>query len=230
VEVREDFTHGAYQAATLAGDVPGPVSGLCLGGSGQGDALTAWMQGPPGHSEVVGDFVQAPPSTLIVSTPNGWVRAREATVVWEPASDAVPNVTYSVYVDGREVANDLHSTNVNLRSALLGDGVHQVQVLATDSAGQRTMSAKTPLKIDVDPPVVKVQLIDHRRGVRVRVSDDASGVDAQATRISFGDGTHSSERARARHVYRRSGVYTIAAAIRDNIGNHATVHIRVRVR
>lgn len=61
VEVREDFVHGAYQTAALAGNVPGPVSGLHLGGSGQGDALTAWMQGPPGHSEVVGDFVQAPP-------------------------------------------------------------------------------------------------------------------------------------------------------------------------
>jgi hypothetical protein len=230
VEVREDFAHGAYQAATLAGDVPGPVSGLYLGGSGQGDALTVWMQGPPGHSEVVGDFVQAPPSTLVVSPPSGWVRAREATVVWEPVSDAVPSVAYSVYVDGRQVMSGLHGTSVNLRSALLGDGVHQVQVLATDSAGQRTMSATAPLKIDVNPPIVKVQLVDHRQGVRVRVSDDASGVDAQATRISFGDGAHSSEHVHVRHIYRRAGAYTITARVRDNVGNGATVHIRVMVR
>ncbi len=230
VEVREDFTRGAYQAATLAGDVPGPVSGLSLGGSGQGDALTAWMQGPPGRSEVVGDFVQAPPSMLVASTPSGWVRTREATVLWEPVSDAVPDVTYSVYVDGRQVVSGLHDTSVNLRSALLGDGLHQVQVLATDSAGQRTMSAKAPLKIDVNPPIVRTQLIDHHRGVSVRVSDSASGVDAQATRISFGDGAHSSEHARARHLYRHAGVYTITARVRDNVGNGATVRIRVRAQ
>jgi PKD domain len=230
VEVREDFTNGAYQAATLAGDVPGAVSGLSLGGSGQGDALTAWMQGPPGRSEVVGDFVQAPPSTLIVSTPSGWVRKREATVTWEPVSDAAPGVSYSIYVDGRELMSGLRQTSVNLRSALLGNGLHQVQVLATDSANQRTMSVKAPLKIDVDPPIVRVELIDHRRGVQVRVSDDASGVDAQATRISFGDGAHSSEHARARHLYRHAGLYTITAKVRDNVGIGATVHIRVKVR
>lgn len=230
VEVREDFTNGAYQAATLAGDVPGAVSGLSLGGSGQGDALMAWMQGPPGRSEVVGDFVQAPPSTLIVSTPSSWVRKREATVTWEPVSDAAPGVSYSIYVDGRELMSGLHQTSVNLRSALLGNGVHQVQVLATDSANQRTMSVKAPLKIDVDPPIVKVQLIDHRRGVEVRVSDDASGVNAQATRISFGDGARSSEHARARHLYRHAGLYTITAKVRDNVGIGATAHIRVRVR
>lgn len=230
VEVREDYTKGAYQAATLAGNVAGPVSGLSFAGSGEGDALTAWMQGPPGRSEVVGDFVQAPPSSLIVSTPVGWVRKSQANVSWEPVSDAVPTVTYSVFVDGHQVMQGLHGTSVNLSSATLGDGVHQVQVLAVDSAGQRTMSVKTPLKIDVNPPIVKVQLVDRRKGVKVRVIDKASGVDAQATRISFGDDAHSSQHARARHIYRHAGRYTITAHVRDNVGNATTVHVRVRVR
>lgn len=230
VETREEFQNGAYQAASMAGGVGGPVSGLSFAGSGQGDALIAWMQGPPGDSEVVGDFVQAPPSSLIISTPEGWVTSREATVTWEPDSDAVANVNYTVYVDGRPVIRGLHGTNASLRTAALGDGVHQVQVLATDSAGQRTMSVREPLKIDANPPIVHVKLVDRRRGVRVTVIDDASGVNAKATRISFGDGAHASGKRRATHVYKRSGRYTITAEVRDNVGNHATVHIEVQVR
>lgn len=229
VEVREDYADGAYQAATLAGDAPGPISGLGLAGSGAGDALTAWMQGPPGQSEIVGDFAQAPPSTLVVSTPSGWVRPQSATVTWEPAEDAVQGVAYSVYVDGRMVRGGLHGTEANLRSVTLGNGIHQVQVLATDSAGQRTMSAKAPLKLDVTPPVLKAKLIHDRTGVRVKVTDDASGVDIAATRISFGDGARVSGRAQATHLYSRGGRYTITAHLRDNLGIGATIHIRVRV-
>lgn len=230
VEVREDYADGAYQAATLAGNTPGPISGLGLAGSGAGDALTAWMQGPPGQSEIVGDFTQAPPSTLVVSTPSGWVRSESATVVWEAAEDAVQGVEYSVYVDGRQVMSKLHTTEANLRSATLGNGAHQVQVLAVDSAGQRTMSAKTPLKLDVTPPVLKAKLIDGHAGVRVKVTDNASGVDVAATHISFGDGAQVSGRAQAAHLYRYGGLYTITARVRDNIGVGAIVHIRVRVR
>lgn len=229
VEVREDYSGGAYQEATLAGNTPGPISGLGLAGSGTGDALTAWMQGPAGQSEIVGDFTQAPPSTLVVSGPSGWVRPQGAIVTWEPVEDAVQGVEYSVYVDGRLVMSKLHATEANLRSATLGNGVHQVQVLAIDSAGQRTMSAKTPLKLDVSPPALKAKLIDDRAGVRVEVTDNASGVDVAATRISFGDGTQVSGHARATHVYPHGGLYTITARVRDNVGVGATVHIRVRV-
>ncbi|MCL2770254.1 MAG: PKD domain-containing protein, partial [Solirubrobacterales bacterium] len=230
VEAREDYTNGAYQAATLAGGVEGPVSGLSLAGSGEGDALLGWMQGPPGRSEVVGDFVQAPPAPFALTPPNGWVRARDARVQWEAASSAAAGVTYSVYVDGRSLLSGLTGTSADLSSTALGDGVHEVQVLASDPVGQRTMSAKAQLMIAADPPTVHVALIHHRRGVRVTVREKGPGVDAQATRISFGDGRHAAGRANLRHLYRRAGLYTITARVRDEVGNRATVHIRVRVR
>jgi PKD domain len=230
VEAHEDYTDGAYQVAQLAGDVPGAVSGLSLSGSGEGDALIGWMQGPPGHSVVVGDFVQAPPAPFILSAPNGWVRARDASVEWEPTTDAVAPVTYSIYVDGRSFLSGLTATHANLSSAVLGDGVHEVQVLATDSAGQRTMSAKSPLKIGAEPPTVGIALIDHRHGVRVTVREKAPGVDGAATKIAFGDGRHANGRATVSHVYARPGLYAITAQVRDKIGNHSTVYLRVRVR
>jgi hypothetical protein len=206
------------------------VSGLSLAGSGEGDALIAWMQGPSGNSEVVGDFVQAPPAPFVLSAPNGWVRARAANIEWEPTTDAVAPVAYSVYVDGRPFLSGLTVTHASLSSAVLGDGVHEVQVLATDSAGQRTMSAESPLKVDADPPIVSVALIDRRRGVRVTVREKAPGVDAGATKVSFGDGQHANGRATVSHVYTHPGLYTITAQVRDNVGNRATVHLRVRIR
>ncbi|HVR05868.1 MAG TPA: PKD domain-containing protein [Solirubrobacteraceae bacterium] len=230
VETREDYAHGAYQSAVLAGDLPGPVSGLALGGSGQGDALLGWLQGAPGDAEVVGDFVQAPPASFLVNVPKGWVHAARVGVEWQAATDAVAGVSYAVYVDGRRVASGLPGTQLELPTAQLGDGVHAVQVLATDGTGQSTMSPRVELKIAIDVPAVRVRPIDDGRGVRVAVTDATAGVDARATRIAFGDGARASGHADAEHRYRHAGVYTLVAYVRDNVGNGATVHIRVRVR
>jgi hypothetical protein len=230
VEVREDYAQSAYQLARLVGGISGGVSGLALGGDEQGDALLGWMQGPPGGSEVVGDFVQAPPAPFQVTTPIGWVKARSAQISWTAAPDAVAGVTYAVYVDGHPRLQGLTGLEAHLNAAALGDGVHHVQVLASDNSGQETMSAAGVLKTAADPPVVKVALIDRDHGVRVTVRDGADGVDARATRISFGDGRHTHGRKTATHVYVRAGTYSVTAFVRDNVGNTATVRLHVRVR
>jgi hypothetical protein len=229
VQVREDYGQGAFQAAQLAGDLPGPASGLALGGDGQGDALIAFMQGPVGRSEVVGDFVQAPPAKFIVNGPLNWIRSGSATITWEPAFDAVAGVSYTVYVDGNARVKGLSGLSVHLSAVGLGDGIHHVQVLATDTSGQRTMSVRNELKVDANPPSVTVRLIDHSRAARVTVADSASGVATAATLISFGDGVRAHGRTRVRHVYAHAGLYTIVAQVRDRVGNHATVRLRVRV-
>jgi len=230
VDVRQSYPQGAYQSAHLAGDVPGAVAGVALGGSGEGDALLAWTQGPIGQAEVVGDFVQAPPAEFFVETPSHWVRSRAASISWEAAGDAVAGITYSVYVDGRPRLRGLTGLSADLGPLGLGDGIHQVQVLATDSAGQQTMSAIHELKIGAEPPLVRARLLDGGRGVRVTVLDHASGVDVGATRIAFGDGTSMNGRKTVTHIYRRAGRYTIVAYVRDNVGNGANVRLQVRVR
>jgi hypothetical protein len=229
VDVREDYAQGAFQTARLAGGAPGALSGLSLGGSGNGDALLAWGQGPIGQAEVVGDFVQAPPAQFLLDVPVGWVRSRTATLSWEAATDAVAGITYTVYVDGQARLRGLTGLSAQLSTLALGDGVHHVQVLASDSAGQGTMSAEQELKVDANPPIVRVKLIDHGYGVRVTVRDHASGVDARATRISFGDGRDAAGRVTVRHRYRHAGIYTIVAQVRDKVGNSGTVHLHVRV-
>jgi hypothetical protein len=230
IQVHEDFPRGAFQTARLAGTIPGPVSGMALAGDGQGDALLAFAQGPPGRSEVVGDFVQAPPAPFVLSTPTGWVRGGAAAISWEVALDAVGGVTYAVYVDGRERIGGLTALAARLSAGGLGDGVHRVQVLATDSSGQQTMSGASTLKVDANPPIVKIALVDRRRGVRVFVKDKASGVLVRATSVSFGDGYTTRHRDTVAHEYRHAGMYWITAQVRDRVGNHATVHLRVKVR
>ncbi|MCL2770348.1 MAG: PKD domain-containing protein, partial [Solirubrobacterales bacterium] len=231
VLAREEYAGGAFQSVKLAGEIPGPITGMSLGGNGQGDALIGFMQGPPGRSEVAGAFVQAPPASFTVTAPSGWLRAAaSAPISWEAAPDALAGVTYAVYLDGDRRLRGLTGLHARLPLGGLGDGVHRVQVLATDAAGQRTMSPAAALRVDVDPPIVRVRPIDRRRGVRVLVADRASGVNASATVVSFGDGRTIRGRATVAHAYRRPGGYTIVAHVRDLAGNGATVRLRVRVR
>jgi hypothetical protein len=230
VEVREAYAQGAFEQAQLAGNVPGPVAGLSFAGSGQGDALLGWTQGPIGQAEVVGDFVLAPPAPFYLRLPSGWVRGRDAEVSWEASSSALESLSYSVYLDGKLRLSDLSGLSARLSPAVLGDGSHRVQVLATDASGQQTMSAVGILRVDANPPTVKLSPIDGRRGVRVSVRDLASGVKASAVHISFGDGSHVSGHAQASHIYRRPGVYVITAQVSDRVGNSATVHLRARIR
>jgi hypothetical protein len=230
VAVREAYAQGAFQRANLAGGVSGAVGGLALAGSGQGDALLAWTQGPIGQAEVVGDFVPAPPAAFLVDTPSGWVRSSTAAISWEASIDAVAGVTYTVYIDGRPRLRGLTGLSAKLKTLALGDGIHHVQVLATDASGQQTMSPKSELKVDADPPIVRARLVDGDRGVHVTVRDSASGVNVGATRVAFGDGHSVTGRKSVTHLYRRPGTYTVVAQVRDKVGNHATVHLRVKVR
>jgi hypothetical protein len=230
IDVREDEPDGNSQAAQLAGNVAGEVTGFSLGGSGQGDALLGWMQGTVGQSEVVGDFVQAPPAPFDLDAPVGWVDASNENVTWQASPDAEGGVTYSVYVDGKPRMNGLTGLSARLGSLGLGDGAHQVLVIAHDAAGEQTASTERTLKVDANPPIVSIALVDDRRGVRVTVRDRASGVDVGATRISFGDGGHVNKRAGATHVYRHAGTYVITAQVSDNVGNSAIDHLRVEVR
>jgi hypothetical protein len=229
VDVREDYAQGAFQSAQLSGNISGPIGGPEMGGSGGGDALLAWTQGLPGDAEVVGAFVQAPPAPFTLTAPFGWIHPAQASISWEPSPDAVAGVTYTVYVDGKPRIGGLTRLSARLGPAALGDGVHRVQVLATDPDGQLTMSSERDLNVDANPPIVRVALVDRGRGVRVTITDRASGVDARALIISFGDGRRSRHHALSVHRYARAGTYTITALVRDRAGNQAHVSLRVRV-
>jgi hypothetical protein len=255
VAIQDTFPGGGSQSARLVGGVPGPITGLSVGGDDTGDGIVAWMQGAVGDSEVVADAVNVSPHTFTVTTQKGWQSRSHAGITWNPAA-ATTRVTYSIYVDGNPVLQGIQgpsasapSTNrqfpsrpvsptgeaatISRRLPLtgLGSGIHQVQVVAIDQAGQTMTSSTHVLKIDVTPPAAQVSRIDGGRGARVAVTDPDSGVDVAHTRISFGDGSAAaSGEKQYDHRYAAAGRYTITAHLVDNVGNASTVHLHVRVR
>jgi hypothetical protein len=229
IEAREDFPSGAWQSALLSAPISGPDGPPALGGSGNGDALIAFAQGPSEQQQVMAAVAKAPPGQFLLTTPVGWVRGSAATVSWEAPTEAFGSTTYSVLVDGRVRADGLRGLSLRLNSRALGDGVHQVQVLASDSLGQQTMTSDATLKVDANPPEVTLRRLGGR-GVSVRVFDRASGALASATSISFGDGSRVNHRLSARHTYNASGTYTVTVRSRDRVGNTLDVHLKVSVR
>lgn len=229
VEAREDYAGGAFQTALLSAPISGQIGRPALGGSGNGDALIAFAQGPAEGQQVMASVAKAPPGQFEATTPVGWVRGSSAAVSWEAPSEAFGSTTYSVLVDGHVWAHGLTGLSARLNPRALGDGVHQVQVLATDNLGQQTMTPDAPLKVDANPPAVTVRRLG-ANSVSVKVFDHASGAVAGDTSISFGDGTRVNHKLSARHTYAAAGAYSITVRSRDRVDNILDVHLRVQVR
>jgi len=121
-------------------------------------------------------------------------------------------------------------TRLQLRKRDLEDGVHVLQVIATDPGEQETTSRPADLKIDTRAPRVRVQRFRNRL-VQVTVSDGArgstSGVDNTSVKIAWGDGKRSSGRRTAAHRYAGSGPFTVTVSARDKAGNRAGARKRI---
>lgn len=229
VEAHQDFPGGAAQTADLSAPLSGPVTGLVTGQSGLGDELIAFDQGPPGEGQIMASLATSPPGKFSIHVPPGWLNAKSAVVEWEPAANAVGELTYSVLIDGRVVANGLPGFSYKFNPDQLGDGLRHIEVIAIDDAGQQTMSAATTLHAETNPPLVSVKYLRHDQ-VRVRVYGDAAGVKTADTLISFGDGATSKRHDNMVHAYRRPGRYTIIVHATDKVGNYRDAHVLVRIR
>jgi len=229
VDAREDYAGEAWQLAQLAAPLSGPTSEPVLGGSGQGDALIAFRQGPAAEPQVMAAVAKSPPGNFLAEAPVGWVSGNSATITWEPAPEAFGTTTYALVVDGQTRERGLTGLSARLNPHGLGNGVHQVQVLATDSLGQETMTPVAELKVDANPPSVSVKSLGHD-AVRVRVYDRASGAVASATSIDFGAGALVRGRLTARHTYAHPGRYEIVVKSRGRVGNKLDAHVWVQAK
>jgi hypothetical protein len=229
VDAREDYAGGAWQQAQLAAPLSGPVSEPALGGSGQGDALIAFRQGPPGQPQVMAAVAKSPPGDFQAQAPVGWVGGNSATITWEPAPEAYGTTTYALVIDGQVSKSGLTGLSTHVNPHGLGNGVHQVQVLATDSLGQETMTPVAELKVDANPPSVSVRSLAHDV-VRVRVYDRASGASASATSIDFGRGALVRGKLTARHTFAHPGRYEIVVRSASKVGIRLDAHMWVQAK
>jgi hypothetical protein len=230
VGVREDFPGGGVQTGLLSGAGGGPIVQLGVGRSGLGDGLVAFQQGALGGAAIVGATISAPPEKFIVNVPKGWLKPAQAQISWEPASSADGPLRYAVVLDGHELPTPAGALAYTFKPEELASGVHQVQMLATDQDGAQMLTPPTQLRIDAQPPTVKVARAEGGRGVIVRVSDTLSGLDTKAVTVTFGDGGRGHGKKMFRHRYAHPGIYTIVVHVRDNLGNAGVVRRLVSVR
>jgi hypothetical protein len=221
--VREDFPGGAAQTALLSGGAGGPIGELAVGRSGLGGGIVAFQQGPLGDAAIVAAQVSAPPSSFVTNVPKGWIKPSQAKISWLAAASADGPLSYTVVLDGHKLPTPAGADGLTINPHELGDGVHEVQVLATDVYGQSTLSALSPLKVDGQPP-------GGGYGVAVRVGNAESAVAVQSVSVSFGDGTQTTGHKLVRHRYTRAGVYTVVVRVRDKLGNRGVVRRLVSVR
>jgi hypothetical protein len=231
LDVHEQFPDGTSQIASLSAPFTGPISGLTIGPTGHGDAAFGFEQGSGSSAQIAVAVVKAPPAGFNVHSPNAWVRPARAKLSWDKPINSLGPLTYSVLLDGHLVLDDVHRLHLTLPARGLGENRYKVTVRATDEAGQQVTSPATILKVDDQPPAVSVAA---RAGgvVRLSLSDDASGVDTQATRVSFGDHTAVARGATATftHTYVGPGRYEITVRCADYAGNTAVHHLFVRAR
>jgi hypothetical protein len=228
LERRADGTPNRQLVSAPGG---GAVHELDLGGSHHGDALIGFLQGSGANTKIAALAVRAPPGEFVIDTPASWTSSKRIPLQWETPLAGAGQITYSVLVDDREVAENLTGIETVLTPAEVPNGVHTIQVEATDSLGQVVDSVPSTLKVDRKPPKVSVRV---RGGsVTVRVSDgpkgESPGVEAGSVHVRFGDGHSASGHAKATHRYKAAGSYTVTVTASDKAGNHVSYHRRVSV-
>jgi hypothetical protein len=231
VAVLERRADGTPNRAIVAAPHGGAVQQLDLGVSHRGDAIFGFMQGSGANAQIAAVVVRAPPGEFVTDAPNGWIKAARIPLQWEVPLAGAGKITYSILVDDREVVENISGDEYLLNREQLPDGVHSIQVEATDSLGQVVDSVPATLKVDRTPPRVRVRV---RGGsVIVRVSDgprgQSSGVATRSVHVRFGDGHSGGGRSLLRHRYKTGGSYTITVTASDNAGNRVTAHRRVTV-
>lgn len=250
VGVQERRADRVAETSSLSAPHGGGVGRLVLGGSGLGDAIVAWQQGDDANAQIAAAVIDAPPDPFLVLLPSGWQRKGRVPIAWDRTLNAIGGVRYSVSVDDEPVVENLKRLHARLSRDDVEDGRHEVQIFATDEAGQETGSRTGRLLVDRHGPRVRIR----RRGPRVTVvvsdgsRDEGSGLRRGSVHVSFGGGAGSSSLARAarrsrgrkggkqksvvvrvRHSFDRAGRYRVRVKARDRAGNLTNAKLAVRV-
>ena len=218
-------------------------SGLTGAGDVAGDSALAWVQGAPGATQIVAaQLYQGPGPFGPAGTPR-YQRLPQPRLTWSPSGESWGPVTYSVTLDGIQIAGT-RATSVVAPSAL-ADGPHSWSVVATNPAGQTAQTRTATVFVDTVAPVARIafggtKLIGRPVSTFLTYSDpppagepaaDASGV-ASAV-VSWGDTTVSRLHAgwhRSFHTYAIPGTYRITAVVTDKAGNVGRVVLTVEIR
>jgi hypothetical protein len=205
------------------------VSSYALAGSGLGDGIVGWAQGPASTRQVAAVVVDAPPDPYVVQSPQSYVRM-VPELRWDMPAHAIGGVTFSVTLDDDTVAEKVRGTRLKLKASAVDDGESVLQVIAEDSGGQETTSLPAELKIDRKRPRAAVKRFRNRL-VQVTLTDgpkrSTSGVDTSSVKVSWGDGKRGSGRRTFSHRYTGAGPFRVTVTAADRAGNRLRLSKRV---
>lgn len=232
------------QPLPLSGPSGGPpqaAAGLGVGGDSEGDAAVAWVQGAPGALAVEAAQMLQPPGQAAPTARLSYVRNAQPRLAWNAAREQWGPLTYTVTLDGSPVGQTT-GTSLVVPVALV-DGPHVWQVGAANPAGQTSVGPVATVFVDTAPPLLRIGFTGRPRArrelaLRVNAQDvpppeagaQASGI-AKVT-VRWGDGTpvlSAARLGRARHVYKRAGLYRLVVTASDRAGNATRIVRYVRV-
>jgi hypothetical protein len=213
----------------LSAPAGGTVGSYALAGSGLGDGLVGWAQGPASARQVAAVVVDAPPDPFAVQSPQAYVRT-VPELRWDMPAHAIGGVKFSVTLDDDTVAENVRGTRLKLKASAVDDGESVLQVIAEDSGGQETTSLPAELKIDRRRPRAALKRFRNRL-LQVTLTDgpkrSTSGVENTSVKVSWGDGKRSSGRRTLSHRYTGPGPFKVTVAAADRAGNRLRLTKRV---
>lgn len=219
------------------------ADGLAAAGDVDGDAAVAWLQGGAGGAWVMAEQMYQPPGPIFVPRAIRYENSANPVLRWSAAHEAWGPMTYSLSLDGTQVAQT-NSTAARVQTTV-ADGRHAWQVSGANPAGQSSQSGTASVFIDTVPPTAAMTLygrplIGSELHVYVTYVDlppageppgDASGVVKVVLR--WGDGTVVPLKPgfhRSFHAYTRPGHYLISLLVTDRAGNVTRQLIPVTIK
>jgi hypothetical protein len=217
------------------------VAGLAAAGDVDGNAAIAWVQGSGSATRIVARLLYRSPGSFRARQRLSYAHSHHPRLRWLAAREHW-GIRYDVFLDGGFVGETGATSIVVPRS--LRDGPHRWYVLASNPAGQHSVSPSARVWVDTVAPRVRVAVRGSRRvGAPLRVhiaytdvvppttAATASGI--ASVLIRWGDGgvtqlhrgAHSSS-----HAFSAARVYRVVIVVIDRAGNRTRVLRRVRIR
>ncbi|HEY2631778.1 MAG TPA: hypothetical protein VGI26_05310, partial [Solirubrobacteraceae bacterium] len=158
VAVLERRSDGTPNRSLVAAPHGGAIHQLAVGGSHRGDAIFGFLQGDGANAQIAAVVVRAPPGEFVTDASSSWVKTPRIPLQWEVPLAGAGHITYSILVEDQEVAEGISGNEYTLDTEQVSEGVHSLQVEATDSLGQVVDSVPATLKVDRRAPRVKVKV------------------------------------------------------------------------
>jgi hypothetical protein len=216
----QDFGRLVRISASGAGRLVG--GSLHLGADAAADAVLPMLQGPKStQRRLTVAFQDSPPGPPRIAA--RYYAGPKPRLTWIPGDEAFGPQRYAVSLDGKVVG---HTDSPALRLAdTVPDGRHTAKVVATDGRKQSTTGPERRIVVDSVAPEARVVATRHGRtmSVRVRSSDDRSGIAGVEVRWRDGTTTTSTRRRHTfKHRFKDRAARRVTVIVRDRAGNRTT--------